>query len=225
MASGTIKAVVSKSDIVNNLATSTAGKVLDASQGKVLKDSIDTLNGQIGQYTNADGELEYITAGDVRTINKSGRYYVRSTVSNLPYTISSYLDVYIYTLDEGGYKRLVARPYNSLSSYECRCVAGVWSEWENQIGNIRYYSFTKSSSAQDDKPWLILKEQFSNIQNGVCIGEIESAGKRSFWGYRNANYASFIVQMYSHLVPTYRVVCSNGSWRYAPTTEGSFESF
>jgi len=43
MASGTIKAVLSRGDVANNLTTSTAGKVLDASQGKILSDQMSHL--------------------------------------------------------------------------------------------------------------------------------------------------------------------------------------
>ena len=40
MASGTIKAVIASSDIVDNLTTNDATKVLSAKQGKVLNDQI-----------------------------------------------------------------------------------------------------------------------------------------------------------------------------------------
>ena len=43
MASGTIKAVVGREDIVDNLTTNDGTKVLSAKQGKVLSDQIETL--------------------------------------------------------------------------------------------------------------------------------------------------------------------------------------
>lgn len=99
------------------------------------------------------------------------------------------------------------------------------STLNNIIGGIKYYSFTQSSADQNDQPWLVLKEQYANILDGICIGKINCAGIRGFWGYKQGNYASFIVQMYSHLVQTYRVVNVNGTWRYTPITEGSFTTF
>ena len=178
-------------DIANNLTTSAAGYALDARQGKALKDSIDTLNGQIGQYTNADGTLQYITTGDVRTINKSGRYYVRSTVSNLPNATSSFLDVYVYTLDEGGYKRLIVRPYNSLKSYECRCVAGVWSEWESlsdQIANTAVVKVTGTTANNNtDEATVAYPTGYTN-SNCVIIGSSVQYSNGSWFSNYESNY-------------------------------------
>lgn len=47
MASGTIKSVVPRSDIVNNLTTNDSTKVLSAAQGKVLNEQIGTLNSNV----------------------------------------------------------------------------------------------------------------------------------------------------------------------------------
>ena len=47
MASGTIKAVVAKSDIVNDLTTNDSTKVLSAAQGYALSNQIGTLNNKI----------------------------------------------------------------------------------------------------------------------------------------------------------------------------------
>jgi len=59
MASGTIKAVVPKSDIVNNLTTNDSTKVLSAAQGKALSDQIANIpviqNGTRTASTDAQG--------------------------------------------------------------------------------------------------------------------------------------------------------------------------
>jgi len=60
MASGTIKAVLSRGDVANNLTTSTAGKVLDASQGKILSDQI-TLKELTSAGTQADFDSRFTT--------------------------------------------------------------------------------------------------------------------------------------------------------------------
>ena len=55
---------VNKTDIANNLTTATAGKVLDASQGKILKDSIDAMD---EAYKAADTTIN----GAINTINNN----------------------------------------------------------------------------------------------------------------------------------------------------------
>ena len=52
MASGTIKSVVPRSDIVNNLTTNDSTKVLSAAQGKALKDIADTLSTKVNNVYN-----------------------------------------------------------------------------------------------------------------------------------------------------------------------------
>lgn len=77
MASGTIKAVVSKSDIVNNLTTSTTGKVLDASQGKALKDSVDTKitdSGNDNTSKIASMNIAYSGGWVLEVIDKAGNH-------------------------------------------------------------------------------------------------------------------------------------------------------
>lgn len=84
----------------------------------------------ISNYTQMDGTLTYITSGDVRNINTSGRYYIGGGVSNLPNASAHYVDVYVYSTAEGGYKHLVACRQNSGQIFTCKCTAGVWTDWE-----------------------------------------------------------------------------------------------
>ena len=59
---------VSNSDVANNLTTTAAGKVLDARQGKVLKDLIDDISvpTKTSDLTNdGDGDSPFVTAVDV----------------------------------------------------------------------------------------------------------------------------------------------------------------
>lgn len=81
----------------------------------------------------------------------------------------------------------------------------------------------KSSSAQDDKPWLVLQENFSSLPNNTFIsGTIECAGMRSFIGIKYGNYGCFIVDHYSTSVPIYRVVNMNGTWKYSAVQTGEW---
>ena len=55
---------VSKTDIANNLTTETAGKVLDATQGKALKDALDSMDTAYKAADTAlDGRLDAIDGG------------------------------------------------------------------------------------------------------------------------------------------------------------------
>ena len=90
------------SAIAANATLTTSNLTADASGG------LNALNSNVSQYTNNDGTLKYITSGDIRTINNSGRYYVSGAVSNLPTNAAYYVDVYVYATTEGGYKHIVA---------------------------------------------------------------------------------------------------------------------
>lgn len=61
MASGTIKAVVAKSDIADNLTTNDSTKVLSAKQGKLLNDHIANNVAELfwGQITTTDTEYSF----------------------------------------------------------------------------------------------------------------------------------------------------------------------
>lgn len=71
-----------KLELANNLTTSTAGKALDAVQGKSLKDSIDGVSGQVsglggqittinGQISGLDGRLQTVEGAIIKGINVS----------------------------------------------------------------------------------------------------------------------------------------------------------
>ena len=67
MASGTIKAVVGRSDIVNNLTTNDSTKVLSAAQGYALNNKLIT-----------------ISSGSLHDIKSSGAYYLTNAVTDKP---------------------------------------------------------------------------------------------------------------------------------------------
>lgn len=92
---------INKTDIANNLTTETAGKVLDATQGKILKDSIDALDSTIGASDSAglrkriaDLETE-VTAGHDTYADLDARFDAVETTANnaaVASTVNSALD-------------------------------------------------------------------------------------------------------------------------------------
>ena len=61
--------LVAKSQIINNLLATQAGNVLDATQGKVLKDELDQLNSDMLTKANPSVNPNTIMETDIRTIN------------------------------------------------------------------------------------------------------------------------------------------------------------
>ena len=78
--------ILTKSDIKNNLTTTTTGSALDATQGKALNDKITTLDTRV---TNAETKLSTVY-----------KYKGSSTVANLPTSNQETGDV--YNLTDGG---------------------------------------------------------------------------------------------------------------------------
>ena len=72
---GEIAKKVAKSDVVNGLAETLEGKVLDARQGKVLKDLID---GEVARATSAEGVL----AGRLDVVEGNGEGSINKALQN-----------------------------------------------------------------------------------------------------------------------------------------------
>ena len=87
MASGTIKAVVPKSDIVDNLTTNDGTKVLSAAQGYALNGNLATKVTIVPNFPNA----YYIAADSFSALNKTTKSdidtYLKSTISSNYYTV------------------------------------------------------------------------------------------------------------------------------------------
>ena len=91
MASGTIKSVVPRSDIVDNLTTNDSTKVLSAAQGKALADqaankpdfvSLGSLQGSSMTLTFANGTYALITVHGA-AVARTALYLVRTTSSTV----------------------------------------------------------------------------------------------------------------------------------------------
>lgn len=95
------------------------------------------------------------------------------------------------------------------------------------LGNNSWNRFSFSGgSAYADKPWLLLKDNWSSLPIGICFGTLNCAGIRFGIGYKISDkYGSFLVMLYSKDVPMYRVVIYNGYWYYIKVNESETTSF
>lgn len=88
--------LVAKSQIINNLLATQAGNVLDATQGKALKDEIDQLNSDLqNRYSLLIPETLIPNNSDLNDYTTPGQYYVSTaanskTIENCPYTLSGF---------------------------------------------------------------------------------------------------------------------------------------
>lgn len=92
------------------------------------------------------------------------------------------------------------------------------------VTTSKIYRYNMSGvSSEADKPWEVIKRLFSVMPTGSLVGTIDCAGTRHYMGYKmNDNYGAFIVDLYSHQTPVYRVVMANGVCRYAPISTGDW---
>ena len=70
--SSDVEDCVKKTDIVDNLTTNDATKVLSAKQGKALKDALDTLNGSAVKNVSVNGKTYSPSSGTVTLSNTVG---------------------------------------------------------------------------------------------------------------------------------------------------------
>ena len=88
--------LVAKSQIINNLLATQAGNVLDATQGKVLKDELDQLYSDLqNRYSLLIPETLIPNNSDLNDYTTPGQYYVSTaanskTIQNCPYTRSGF---------------------------------------------------------------------------------------------------------------------------------------
>lgn len=147
---------------------------------------------------------------DVYNINKSGRYYVRSNVAHLPNVGAHYVDVYIYTLDGGGYKHLTAYSPNTGQLFMCRCIAGQWSNWEPVMTGTNFGIVATGSTA----PQAITSGQYviwngalytatTNIASGATLSTSNLQAKPN--GGLNALKSS-VDSLNSNLTPISKVI-------------------
>jgi hypothetical protein len=134
MASGTIKAVLSRSDVANNLTTSTAGKVLDASQGKILSDQIGTLNSNLEKLNSESNTTNDIL---VDALNVTGTKFFKagsSYTGSVPNSFYKYGTFEVFT--RGTTKIVIAQSQAgemAINTY----YSSAWSGWNELALNSK----------------------------------------------------------------------------------------
>ena len=124
--------LVKKSQIINNLLATQAGNVLDATQGKALKDLIDQLNSDIGsmRFQNTLPGNTQFSGEDENSITKNGFYTVVSPSANGPFGSTAHS--LIVTGNNADYTTQIAITF-SISSprFAIRAMGGnSWSSWK-----------------------------------------------------------------------------------------------
>lgn len=122
-------AKVNTSDIVDNLTTTVAGKVLDARQGKALSDAITQSTASVAWLPNPQTTL---TNTNLNTVLTAGTYNADVSCSNKPSSIAGKLLVSV----EGNYVRQIYHDSYDNNIYTRVRVyyngAWTWTEWETQ---------------------------------------------------------------------------------------------
>ncbi len=142
MASGTIKAVVGRSDIVDNLTTNDDTKVLSAKQGKILSDQIAT--SAIG-----NSPIDIASNTDLNTLQTPG--YYKCNTSSAVQSLSHCPVQYVFTM------QVLAGSGNVYTIQEL-----------TQMHDGHKYRRTRSSTTWTD--WVSLDDkiaQFDYVQNDV----------------------------------------------------------
>lgn len=91
-----INRLVAKGQIVNNLLATEPGNVLDATQGKALKEYYDRLNSDLDEYYSLNSPIKIIPQrANLNDYTAPGQYKTESaaisnTVTNTPYTASGF---------------------------------------------------------------------------------------------------------------------------------------
>ena len=114
-----INQLVAKGQIVNNLLATEPGSVLDATQGKALKDDIAELYSDLG--------VKAVSNIDIFTLS-TGRYYATNCTNLPPNWVAAYLDV--ERLDDLWCRITAWPPYDGLESPQIiKCYGGTWGSW------------------------------------------------------------------------------------------------
>lgn len=115
--------LLAKSQVVNNLLATVEGNPLDATQGKALKDLIDTTNNNL---SNAGiPTVKKIT--DLYAIKKSGFYYYDAGATNAPMSSRGGMIVANYLSDS--WISLTVVPYASSKIYTNTKYNNTWVGW------------------------------------------------------------------------------------------------
>ena len=169
-----INRLVAKGQIVNNLLATEPGNVLDATQGKALKEYYDRLN--------SDLAVQSITNIDILTLG-TGRYYATNCTNMPPGWLGAYLDV--ERLDSQWCRITAWPPYKGLDTpYITKQSEGAWQGWTKLIVGSEVNVFNASCidmffDAVNNWPvikWHInadLQYQMVLTQNGISVDRFD----------------------------------------------------
>lgn len=121
--------LVPKSDIINNVTTSAAGKVLDASQGKVLQDQVTALNSSLSLFSKGTNATD--SSYNLNDIKTPGAYYVSSGVQNYPTEADNVGYLLVYGMSASAI-RVCQILVDSQRTIFTRAWTGSWSSWVKQ---------------------------------------------------------------------------------------------
>lgn len=125
IASKVMNDLVAKSQIVNNLTTSTTGSVLDASRGKNLQDQITQLNSNIWApaWQNEVSDCD-------EAVQNNKVYSAKGAALHRPMSNDTYFTVWAYTWDDNNTTQFASSYGSGLSLYaRKRSIPGVWGDW------------------------------------------------------------------------------------------------
>ena len=154
------------SDVENSLTQTTAGKVLDATQGKVLDDKITSLATTVGQnHGNIKNALGIVEDGNTATqAIAKGQYVIWKDAL---YTADAPISIGETLASSGGSKNLTAKPEGGLNALNSNLAP--LPDYSRQLHN------SKDNYTATEKAWfmvLALNSSSMNIPtvNGIQVG-------------------------------------------------------
>lgn len=203
---------------------------VDASESNVasMKASVETSEANVTQMKSEVSEMKTSVEGTKTEVEglKSDvtalKAQTQTIVDNAKNEVTGLLDTKVDYSDSLTYEEIMAtNPVPDLTNKVASASA------VKILGNNSWNRFSFSGGTDyADKPWLLLKDNWSSLSKGISFGTLNCAGIRFGFGYKISDlYGSFLVMMYSKDVPMYRVVNYNGYWYYIKVNESETTSF
>lgn len=185
--------LLAKSQVVNNLLATVEGNPLDATQGKALKDLIDTTNNNLSKF----GNLRFLTANtfaDAWNKAEAGYTYFIDITSNTdsPTTTANRWFGQMWKNDTGKYGWQVAWSFNGTIYKRERNNSDAWTDWntyalKSDLDSSKLKSMTFTAMSDEyaqiaiGNPGILICAVSNNYllarqDNGVCrvIGDIRN---------------------------------------------------
>nr|DAJ06768.1 MAG TPA: hypothetical protein [Caudoviricetes sp.] len=185
--------LLAKSQVVNNLLATVEGNPLDATQGKALKELIDTTNNNLSKF----GNLRFLTANtfaDAWNKAEAGYTYFIDITSNTdpPTTTANRWFGQMWKNDTGKYGWQVAWSFNGTIYKRERNNSDAWTDWntyalKSDLDSSKLKSMTFTAMSDEyaqiaiGNPGILICAVSNNYllarqDNGVCrvIGDIRN---------------------------------------------------